>query len=233
MDYSGPMRRWATSLGLAIATLTLSGLAHGQAVVYFSGAPNQNTAWYADASDPSAVQAAAPFTLSGAATVDQLSWWGGYTQLGAASAADRFALNIYSNSGGHVGSLIASVALGNAGEAATGLLIQNSPEYAYGASFAGIALGAGSYFLGLERVAGNGVGIWGWESAGASAQSVEAYQSGAGVWSYNPGANVAVSLGGTLAAVPEASAAALTVAGLALIAALPVLRRRIVATART
>lgn len=183
--------------------LILCGWAHGQSTVYSSGSPNLSTIWYGDTSNPSAIQAAAEFTLAGSATINQLNWWGGYNQLGAASAGDSFQMNIYSASGGTVGSRVASVNLGNAGGASTGLSIANTPEYAYNASFASIALGSGTYFLGLQRSGASG--IWGWETSNGTAQSLEEYESSSGTWFLNPGVSLAFSLGGALSPVPEAS----------------------------
>jgi hypothetical protein len=203
-------------IGIGLLALIFSGLAHGQSVVYNSGAPNQSTIWYGDTSNPAANWAAAEFTLSGGASVNQLGWWGGFTQANAASASDSFSMRIYSGAGGTVGSLIATVNLGNAGEATTGSLIQSAPEYSYNASFASIALGSGTYFLALQR--GGGTGIWGWETANAAAQSLEAYQNSAGAWGYNTGVNLAFSLAGTLSPAPEASTSLMCALGLLVVA---------------
>jgi len=196
------------SAGLLALAVCVS--AHGQAAVYSSGSPNQATIWYGDASNSSATQAAAEFTLSSGASINQLSWWGGFTQANAASASDAFSMSLYSGAGGKVGSLIATVNLGNAGETATGQLIQASPEYAYNASFASIVLGSGTYFIGLQR--SGGPGVWGWESANAA--GLEAYQNGAGAWAYNTNVNLAFSLGGTLSPAPEASTSLMLALGL-------------------
>jgi hypothetical protein len=201
-------------ISVGLLALTFSGLAHGQSMVYNSGAPNQSTIWYADASNPSATQAAAEFTLGSGASVNQLSWYGGFTQANAASANDSFSMSIYSGTGGTVGSLIATVNLGNAGEATTGKLIQSAPEYAYNASFASIALGSGTYFLALQRA--GGTGIWGWETANAA--GLEAYQNAARAWAYNSGVNLAFALGGTLSPVPEASTSLMCALGLLVVA---------------
>jgi hypothetical protein len=192
-------------IGIGLLALLFSGLAQSQSVVYSSGSPNQSSLWYGDTANPPATWAATEFTLGSAATIDQVSFWGGYTQLNAASASDKFTLGIYSDSGGSVGSLVATVSLGNAGETATKSYIQSSPEYAYNASFASIALGSGSYFIALQRTAGTGSGIWGWETANATANSLEAYQNAAGAWAYNPGVNLAFSLGSALSPASEAS----------------------------
>jgi hypothetical protein len=211
---------------VSLLALSVSGLAYGQTVVYGSGAPNQSTIWYADASYAPATLAAAEFTLTGGASINQLSWWGGFTQPNAASANDSFSMSLYSGAGGTVGSLIATVNLGNAGESATGALIQLSPEYAYNASFASIALGSGTYFLALQRTGGSGTGTWGWESANATAQSVEGYGNSAGAWAYNAGVNLAFSLGGTLSPVPEAATSLMLLLGLPIAGLLGRRRRR-------
>jgi MYXO-CTERM domain-containing protein len=195
-----------------ICLLVLSVGAHAQSTVASCGAPNQSTVWYADVSNASSVSAAAEFTLAGPATVNQLSWWGGFTQANVASASDSFSMNIYSDTGGTVGSVIATVNLGNAGEATTGSLIQSSPEYSYNASFASIALGGGTYFLALQR--SGGPGIWGWESANPTAQCSQAYQNSAGAWSYNPSVALAFSLDGTVTVVPEPRASLMCALGL-------------------
>jgi hypothetical protein len=193
-----------------LLALTVCGWAHGQAAVYSSGSPNQGTIWYGDTSNSPATQAAAEFTLSRGASINQASWWGGFTQAGAASASDAFSMSLYSGAGGQVGSLIATVNLGNAGETATGKLIQASPEYAYNASFASIVLGSGTYFIGLQR--SGGPGVWGWETA--NAMGLEAYENAAGGWAYNQNVNLAFSLGGTLSLAPEASTSLMLVLGL-------------------
>jgi hypothetical protein len=211
-------------ISVGLLALSFAGLAHGQSAVYNSGSPNQSTIWYADASNATATRAAAEFTLGTGATVNQLSWWGGFTQASAASPSDSFSMSIYSGAGGTVGSLITTVSLGNAGEATTGSLIQNSPEYAYNASFASTALGRGTYFLALQRV--GTAGIWGWETANAGAQSLEAYQNVAGAWAYNSGVNLAFSLGGTLSPTPEASTSLMCALGLLAIAFFARRRRR-------
>jgi hypothetical protein len=212
-------------IGVGLLALTLSALAHGQSTVYNSGVPNLSTIWYGDASNSPATWAAAEFTVSGGTgTVNQVGWWGGFTTAGAASANDSFSMNIYSGAGGTVGSLLASVNLGNAAEAATGRLIQNSPEYAYNASFASIVLGSGTYFLALQRSGTSG--IWGWETANATAQSLEAYQNAGGAWTYNLGVNLAFSLGGTLTPVPEAPGDIMWMLGLPLIGLMAWRQRR-------
>jgi hypothetical protein len=206
-------------IAFGLLVLILATVAHGQSL-YSSGSPNLSTIWYGDASNAPATWAAAEFTLGGGtATINQLSWWGGFTQAGAASANDSFSMSIYSAAGGTVGSLLATVNLGNAGQAATGRLIQNAPEYAYNASFASLVLGSGTYFLALQR--SGGPGIWGWETANAT--GLEAYQNAGGAWGYNPGVNLAFSLGGTLVPVPEVPGAILWMLGLPLIG---LLRRR-------
>jgi hypothetical protein len=214
-------------IGVGLLALVLSGLAHGQSVVYNSGAPNLSTIWYGDASNPTATWAAGQFTLGSGAALNQLSWWGGFTQANAASTSDAFTMSIYSGAGGTVGSLITKVNLGDAGESATGSLIQSTPEYAYNASFASVALGSGTYFVALQRSAGTGSGIWGWESANATAQSLEAYQNAAGAWGYNSGVNLAFSLGGTLSPAPEASASLMCVLGLLVLGLCARRRRRL------
>jgi len=188
-------------VGVALLCWILAGVAQAQSTVYSSGAPNLSTIWYGDASDTSASQAAAEFTLGSAAVINSINWWGGFTQANAASANDSFQLNIYSATGGTVGSLLATANLGNATETATGRLIQSAPEYSYSASFASIALGSGTYFIGIER--SGGPGTWGWESANATAQSLEAVQGSTGAWLYNSGVNLAFSLLGTVSATPE------------------------------
>lgn len=199
-------------ISVGLLALTISALAHGQSVVYSSGSPNQSTAWNGDVSNSAATRAAAEFTLGSGATVNQLSWWGGFSQLNVASASDSFSMSIYSGTGGAVGSPIATVNLGNASQAATGNLIGSSPEYAYNASFASIVLGSGTYFVALQR--SGGPGIWGWETANATAQSLEAYENSAGLWGYNSGVNLAFSLGGTLSPVPEGSTSLMCMLGL-------------------
>jgi hypothetical protein len=198
-------------IGVGLLSLILCGWAHGQSTAYSSGSPNLSTIWYGDISNAPATQAASEFTLAGSATLNQLSWWGGYNQLGAASAGDSFQMNIYSASGGTVGSLVASVNLGNAGGASTARSIVTTPEYAYNASFASSALGSGTYFLGLQRSGASG--MWGWETSNATAQSLMAYQDSAGAWFYNSGVSLAFSLGGTLLPVPEASTALMWMVG--------------------
>jgi len=200
-------------IGVGLLALTIGGWAHGQAAVYSSGSPNQGTIWYGDVSNSSATEAAAEFTLSSGATINQMSWWGGFTTAGAASSSDAFSMSLYSAAGGQVGSLIATVNLGNAGETSTGKLIQASPEYAYNASFASIVLGSGTYFIGLQR--SGGPGVWGWESANGA--GLEAYLNSSGMWGYNTtGANLnlAFSLGGTLSPAPEASTSLMLALGL-------------------
>ena len=197
---------------MGLLTLILCGLAHAQSTVYSSGSPNQSTIWYGDATNSSSTQAAAEFTLSTGASINSMSWWGGFTQANAASASDSFSMSVYSGAGGKVGSLIATVNLGNAGQAATGSLIQSAPEYGYNASFASIVLGSGTYFIGLQR--SGGPGYWGWESANPTGQSLEAYLNAAGAWGYNSGVNLAFSLGGTLSAVPESASSLMIALGL-------------------
>lgn len=186
-------------VGVALLCLILCGAAQAQSTVYSSGAPNLSTIWYGDASDASASQAAAEFTVSSGVVISGVSWWGGFTQANAASANDSFQMSIYSGTGGTVGSLLATSNLGNAAETATGSSIQSAPEYSYNASFASIALGSGTYFIGLQR--SGGPGTWGWESANGT--GLEAFETSAGAWLYNSGVNVAFSLMGSITPVPE------------------------------
>jgi hypothetical protein len=72
-----------------------------------------------------------------------------------------------------------------------------------------------TYFIGLQR--SGGPAYWGWESANATAQSLEAYQNGAGAWAYNTGLSLAFSLAGALSPAPEASTSLMCVLGLLLV----------------
>jgi hypothetical protein len=202
------------STAVGLAALLLAGFANAQTVIATEGDPDQNTIWYADTDNAAATQVAAEFTVDGTATVNQVSYWGGYTQTTTASSTDSYTLDIYKAGASGVGSLVAAVSLGNANETATGKLIQSTPEYAYNASFAGIVLGPGSYFLGVQRNGGSTNGIWGWESAPGAAGDILASENSAGLWSTTSGDAVAYTLYGTLSAVPEPVAPLLLMAGL-------------------
>jgi PEP-CTERM motif len=159
------------------------------AVIYNNGGPNQSGAWAADQSYAFTI-AADPFTLmAGASTVSGVQWWGGCltSSFQAASCpTGNFTIYFYNNNSGIPGSQVASYAVGNAGQSATGnnILISSiavsTAEYSYTAAIPPLSLTPGTeYWLGVSNNTDPSI-IWAMEESSSSGAHV---QFSSGDWS--------------------------------------------------
>ena len=148
---------------LLASSLLLSAMAAQAAptVVVDGGAPNQDTAYFADTNYGYSATGT-QFTLTGAVTANQMTWFG-VSYPGNLASNDSFTLRIYE--GGSVpGNLLHTVALGAGTRSSTGAQVAGVSEFAYEASFADINLAAGTYFISLSNTQ-NTTDTWAWESS--------------------------------------------------------------------
>ena len=171
------MKKFLAAAVISAASVAASA-ANAGFVIYDGGAPNHHTFYFADTS-LIATQVAESFSLNpGPDTVTDVHWWGG-CQLGACSPGN-FTLSFYSDNAGLPGSLIASYAVGNANQTATGVVIFGIGENSYSADIIpALTLTASTtYWLGISDTT---AGLkWGWETTSAPGAGAEQYQTGFG-----------------------------------------------------
>jgi hypothetical protein len=169
----------------AICLLMATSAARASSIVFDGGGPNQQDIFFADSdySWTAATNNIISFTLP-VSTITGADWWGGCVADagGGRSAADTtgtsttcsvpdFMITLYDGVGGTTpGSVIASLIVVPTATL-TGLNINGTiPEYHYSATFAPLALTAGSYLFGLSADL-PGTTTWGWETTpGGEAQ---------------------------------------------------------------
>ena len=201
------MKKLMMAAAISAASLLASG---AQAVViYDGGGPNQNDALFAETSFVDA-EVAESFTLAaGANTIGDVHWWGVCGQ--GTCPTGNFAVNFYNNNSGAPGAQIASYAVGNANQTATGnFVVGGYAEYAYSTNIAALALTPGTtYWMGISNSTGLGVNGWAWETtSNGNGDGSAQFQTGTG-WIINPIEDVAFNLTGRVAAVPEPASLAL------------------------
>lgn len=148
------------------------------AIVVNGGAPDQETGSYADAGNQYS-QTGAQFTLADAATINQMTWYGGYTENSAGT--DSFTMRIFSG-GPTLGSPLSTVLFGAASRSATGGSFSSYgyTEYVYTSSiFFNINLAAGTYFISLSN-ADSGSDTWFWEGSSSGESFGVASYDGSG-----------------------------------------------------
>ena len=203
-------------LGCAVMTiLSMFTAGSGQAaVVVDGGAPNQVSAYYADAKfTPQSTAAATKFSLGSGVTFNTIQWWG--TLYPTVTAADNnFTLQILS---ADLRTVLDTVNLGVSNGTTTGALISKEyDEIVYNASFSDTVLGPGDYFLSLSDKHLSQA-AWAWETRTGGVPLGGATYGG-GVWSFDLTENLAFQLSElppeTNPQVPEPHTLMLLAAGL-------------------
>lgn len=196
------MRRLAAFVGAAALIAGSASSARASSIIYDGGSPDQQNFYFATTTGLTPDDVAESFVLqAGATTVTDAHWWGSCFFLdtfGVCPAAD-LTIAFYEDENGLPGTLIQSHDVGGASQTATGDLIADFwIEYAYSATFAPLALTAGTtYWFAIHSDVTDL--FWGWETT--SGDGSHARHSG-GAWSLEDD-NLAFYLTGETAAVPE------------------------------
>ncbi len=198
-----------------VAALCLAiflGSAWADPVIYNGGSPDLSTIYFADANYGFTTDAV-PFMLTaGSSTVTDAQWWGGCYPEGTCPSGN-FTIGFYTDNAGAPDTLIASYAVGNANQTATGNFIGGVllgvDEYVYTANFGPLALTPSTtYFFAVENNTGE-TDTWGMETTDETGGH-EQYLTG--VWT-SQSADLAFNLSGTTA-VPEPTSLLLLGTGL-------------------
>lgn len=151
-------------LFVAIAAMALMTGVASAAIIYDNGSPDAYTIWF---SDPSydVYKAADSFVLkSGASTIKDIHWWGGYDK---GVTSDDFTIKIYATAATALlpGAEIYVRNVGAVTRTDTGVVGEDGNEiYSYSIIIDPIALAAGTTYW-LEIVNSTEGGEWGWSSS--------------------------------------------------------------------
>jgi len=153
-------------------------------VLYNSGTPDYSTAYFSDPVN-SDWEAYGDFTLSSAATITGIEWWGIYFSGNTPPATDAFTYEIQSNPGSG-GSPTGEVdgdtgSLGNGSPTDTGTNLDGYEIYEYTASV-DIPLSIGSYFLGIWDSASNPGNAFAWAATGETPSDEWSYNTDFDYW---------------------------------------------------
>jgi hypothetical protein len=219
-------------LAFVIAGLLAVWAAPASAVVlYDNGGPDDALGYFSDTQNTTGALYIAynQFTLSSAATITGMEWWGFYYSGNTPPASgDIFDYDIQSNpgGGGQPSGDITSGVLGSLAVTDTGTLDQGLFEvYKYDAS-ASVTLPAGTYYLSIYDTVSNPGNTFAWCESTVSAVGTSEWSydtSGAFGWLGSPEVGLAFNLTGG-AAVPEP--ATMTLFGLGLAGLVSKLARR-------
>jgi hypothetical protein len=155
-------------------------------VLYSSGTPDYYGGWYSDPTN-SPWQAYDDFTLSSAATITGIEWWGFYFSGNTQPTTDAFMYDIQSNPGGGGGPSgdITSGSLGTGSPVATGsfsTVTSGTLEfYEYNAAV-NISLPAGSYFLSIYDTPSNPGNAFCWATTPESPTDIWDYYFPSSSW---------------------------------------------------
>ena len=224
-------------LGFVIAALMAVLAAPASAVVlYDNGGPDYYTGFFSDPQNTPPLETALyiaynQFTLSSAATITGMEWWGFYYNGNTPPAADLFDYDIQMNpgGGGQPSGDITSGVLGGLSVTDTGNVCDGCEVYQYNAS-ASISLPAGTYYLSIYDTVSNPGNTFTWCTSTESATGTEEWSydtSGVYGWLGVPEDGLAFNLTGESsgAFVPEPATMTLLGLGLAGLGA-KVARRR-------
>jgi len=141
--------RW--TLCCAMAMLALAAGAANAGIIYDNGTPDDQWGYISDFDPDPILRAADDFTLSEAATIRDVHWWGYYGYHGALPDTDSFTIEIYGMVGGApaAGPPDHSIVVGDVGRTATGGGLPGSGPsvYKYDVGGLSIPLAAGTYAL--------------------------------------------------------------------------------------
>lgn len=200
------------TLALAVGILVTAG--HAQAgIVVDQSPPSPDNAYFSDVTWPQEV--ADNFTLTSAASPDTIKFWGTYNFANTPLNPDQFTLTFYADSNGP-SSVISSIAISPT-RSLYGPSNYGADIYEYTASFAPVALGAGTYWVSVVNDSSSDPSRgsqWAWEVSGNSYDSTlaVAFDSTATSSSWTVVGNIndeAFVLSTTGTAVPEPATFAL------------------------
>ena len=201
-----------------VATLLVLGAEPTRAaVIYDNGSPQQvpvpaQGALFADQGNGFFNAAADDFILpAGPGLIGDIHWWGTY---GITPGADAFAINIYNDNEGTVGTLAASVNVSSLTRTNTGLTNAGRTMYSYDAFITPIVLTPfTAYWLGISNTSGGtGSSAWAWVQSDNFSGNARQYSNSNGTWGNSTNKALAFNLTDT---VPEPSTYVLLLTGVA------------------
>lgn len=178
-------------------------------------------------SNPSVIKIADDFQLTQEASLQSITWWGGYRS--DPSPTDSFLINLYADDGGKPGSLLQAINVGNAASRTSTGSFVNPPDYSdpfspfpgrveFQYSFnlsAAFPLHADTHYW-LSIINSPSTDSWLWENSINSPNPDAQRSLMGGAWGAYGGYNTAFSLG-LVSAVPEPETYAMLLAGLGLL----------------
>lgn len=193
---SGLRHSSLTRWGMGVLLVAMTGAASA-AVLVEQLPQDQGTGYFANPNIPQ--QLADDFTLGGAASLEGITWWGGYDG-NIDNGDDDFLVRVFSGIGG-TGTLLQafnSPVVTRSTTTLTDSVLNAVYQYDFSLGSA-LNLAAGTYYLSVQNL---GSSDWFWQQAVAGSVGLWFRGEDSDVWQANPD-NLAFRLNGTPAQIPE------------------------------